>query len=60
MLAKELSPLRINAVSPGLTNTEAYIGMEPEARKQMLARTAENLPVKKQEVRMAWRRAIFS
>lgn len=27
MLAKELSPSRVNAISPGLTNTEAYAGM---------------------------------
>lgn len=46
MLAKELSPLRVNAVSPGLTDTEAYASMAPEARLQMLARAAENLPAK--------------
>lgn len=46
MLAKELSPLRVNAISPGLTDTEAYAGMAPEARQQMLVRAAENLPAK--------------
>lgn len=46
MLAKELSPLRVNAISPGLTDTEAYDGMEPQARQQMLARAAENLPAR--------------
>ena len=47
MLAKELSPLRINAISPGLTDTEAYSGMAPDAREQMLARAAENLPARR-------------
>lgn len=46
MLAKELSPLRVNAISPGLTDTEAYAGMTLEARQQMLTRAAENLPAK--------------
>lgn len=47
MLAKELSPLRVNAISPGLTDTEAYSGMLPEARQQMLVRAAENLPARR-------------
>lgn len=46
MLAKELSPLRVNVVSPGLTDTEAYSAMYPEARLKMLASAAENLPAK--------------
>ncbi len=46
VLAKELSPLRVNAVSPGLTDTEAYAGMDPAAREKMLASAAENLPAK--------------
>jgi NAD(P)-dependent dehydrogenase (short-subunit alcohol dehydrogenase family) len=33
VLAKELSPLRVNVVSPGLTDTEAYAGMDAAARK---------------------------
>lgn len=45
ILARELAPLRVNAVSPGLTKTEAYAGMTPEARVQMYQRAAENLPV---------------
>lgn len=40
ILAKELSPLRVNAVSPGLTDTEAYSGMASDAREQMLARAS--------------------
>jgi NAD(P)-dependent dehydrogenase (short-subunit alcohol dehydrogenase family) len=35
VLAKELSPLRVNAVSPGLTDTEAYAGMDPAAREKL-------------------------
>ena len=46
VLAKELAPLRINAVSPGLTDTEAYAGMAPAAREQMLSAAAETLPVR--------------
>lgn len=44
VLARELAPLRVNAVSPGLTDTEAYAAMTPEAREQMLARAAATLP----------------
>ncbi|CAK6500160.1 putative oxidoreductase (plasmid) [Pantoea sp. Nvir] len=46
VLAKELAPLRVNVVSPGLTDTEAYAGMDPKAREKMLQTAAENLPVK--------------
>lgn len=46
MLAKELSPLRVNAISPGLTDTEAYAAMEPQARQKMLNQAADNLPAK--------------
>lgn len=46
VLAKELSPLRVNVVSPGLTDTEAYSGMVKTAREKMLQSAAENLPVK--------------
>lgn len=43
---KRLSPLRVNAVSPGLTDTEAYAAMAPEARQQMLEKAAASLPAK--------------
>ncbi|ELS1884562.1 SDR family oxidoreductase [Raoultella ornithinolytica] len=46
VLAKELSPLRVNAVSPGLTDTEAYAGMDPAAREKWFASAAETLPAK--------------
>lgn len=47
VLAVELAPLRVNSVSPGMTNTEAYAGMPPEARDAMFAAAAERLPAKR-------------
>ncbi len=44
ILARELSPIRVNVVSPGLTDTEAYSGMSADARRAMLDRAAANLP----------------
>jgi NAD(P)-dependent dehydrogenase (short-subunit alcohol dehydrogenase family) len=44
VLAKELAPLRVNVVSPGLTDTEAYAAMPQEARRAMLERAAAHLP----------------
>jgi len=44
VLAKELAPIRVNVVSPGLTDTEAYAAMEPAARAAMLERAAGTLP----------------
>lgn len=44
VLARELAPIRVNVVSPGLTDTEAYAGMSDEARQHMLERAAGNLP----------------
>lgn len=44
VLAKELAPLRVNVVSPGLTRTEAYAGMAGEARDAMFDRAAATLP----------------
>lgn len=44
-LAKELAPIRVNVVSPGLTDTELWGAMGSEARESMLARAAANLPV---------------
>ncbi len=44
ILARELSPIRVNIVSPGLTDTEAYHGMANDARRAMLERAAANLP----------------
>lgn len=47
VLAKELAPIRVNVVSPGLTATEAYAAMEPSARQAMLDRAANSLPAGK-------------
>jgi len=44
-LAKELAPLRVNVVSPGLIDTPAYDGMPAEAKKGMFEATARSLPV---------------
>lgn len=44
LLARELAPIRVNVVSPGLTDTEAYAAMAPEAREAMLGRAAASLP----------------
>lgn len=45
ILAKEYAPVRVNAVSPGLTNTEAYANMDSTSRAAMLDSTAKSLPV---------------
>jgi NAD(P)-dependent dehydrogenase (short-subunit alcohol dehydrogenase family) len=47
VLAKELSPIRVNVVSPGLTDTNAYAGMETSSRTAMLGRAAQLLPAGK-------------
>ncbi|HIF9096534.1 TPA: SDR family oxidoreductase [Photobacterium damselae] len=47
VLAKELAPIRVNAVSPGLTRTEAYQGMSEDDRNAMYQRTQNSLPVGK-------------
>ncbi|PSU99549.1 SDR family oxidoreductase [Photobacterium kishitanii] len=47
VLAKELAPIRVNAVSPGLTKTEAYQGMNEYDRDTLYERTKNSLPVGK-------------
>ncbi|HDY8138440.1 TPA: SDR family oxidoreductase [Vibrio vulnificus] len=47
VLAKELAPIRVNAISPGLTKTEAYKGMNVDDRDAMYQRTQSHLPVGK-------------
>lgn len=47
VLAKELAPIRVNAVSPGLTKTEAYQSMAEEDLNAMYQRTQNALPVGK-------------
>lgn len=45
VLAKELAPIRVNAVSPGLTATTAYKNMDPASRESMYDNAKQNLPV---------------
>ncbi|HAS6042206.1 TPA: SDR family oxidoreductase [Vibrio vulnificus] len=47
VLAKELAPIRVNAISPGLTKTEAYKGMNADDRDAMYQRTQSHLLVGK-------------
>lgn len=44
-LAKELAPLRVNVVSPGLVDTPAYDGLPAEAKRGMFEAAARSLPV---------------
>ena len=44
-LAKELAPLRVNVISPGLVDTPAYDGMPAEAKAGIFAGAAKSLPV---------------
>ena len=47
VFAKELAPIRVNVVSPGLTETAAYSAMSEEARVQMYAKAAATLPARR-------------
>lgn len=47
VLAKELAPIRVNAVSPGLTKTMAYQSMRESEKNEMYERTKNILPVGK-------------
>jgi len=44
-LAREIAPRRVNPVSPGLTDTEAYAGMPAEAKAALFSDAAAKLPV---------------
>lgn len=44
-LARELAPLRVNVISPGLVDTPAYDGMPADAKAGMFAGAAKSLPV---------------
>jgi NAD(P)-dependent dehydrogenase (short-subunit alcohol dehydrogenase family) len=44
VLAVELAPRRVNVISPGMTETEAYAWMEPGQREAMFAGAAGRLP----------------
>jgi NAD(P)-dependent dehydrogenase (short-subunit alcohol dehydrogenase family) len=44
-LSKELAPIRVNVISPGLVDTPAYDPMPEEARREMYSSAAQKLPV---------------
>jgi NAD(P)-dependent dehydrogenase (short-subunit alcohol dehydrogenase family) len=44
VLAVELAPVRVNAVSPGIIDTPTWAGMQPDERDAMFDRLAANLP----------------
>lgn len=46
-LAKELAPLRVNVLSPGIVDTPAYDWMAPEQKSGMLQGAAAKLPVQR-------------
>lgn len=46
-MALEFSPVRVNAVSPGMIRTPLWSGMEAGKREAMFAAVAEKLPVKR-------------
>lgn len=62
VLAKELSPVRVNAISPGLTMTAAYKSMDESNRDAMYANAASTLPADKageaSDIAMAYSLAI--
>jgi NAD(P)-dependent dehydrogenase (short-subunit alcohol dehydrogenase family) len=45
-LALELSPVRVNAISPGLIDTPLWSKMDDGARQSMFEKTVQNLPAK--------------
>jgi NAD(P)-dependent dehydrogenase (short-subunit alcohol dehydrogenase family) len=45
-LALELSPVRVNVVSPGMIDTPLWNGLDPSARTAMFERIAGSLPAK--------------
>lgn len=45
-LAVELSPMRVNALSPGLVDTPLWASMEPAKRQAMLDTASSTLPAK--------------
>ena len=46
-LAVDLSPVRVNCVSPGLIDTPIRAAMPEAARREMLEKTAAALPVRR-------------
>jgi NAD(P)-dependent dehydrogenase (short-subunit alcohol dehydrogenase family) len=46
-MALEFSPVRVNAVSPGMIRTPLWSGMDEDKREAMFAAVAEKLPAKR-------------
>lgn len=46
-LALELAPVRVNVISPGLTDTPAYAAMPEAQRKVFFSAAADRMPVKR-------------
>jgi NAD(P)-dependent dehydrogenase (short-subunit alcohol dehydrogenase family) len=46
-LALDLAPIRVNAISPGLTNTPLYSGMETAKREEMMQAVATSLQIRR-------------
>lgn len=46
-LAIELAPIRVNTVSPGITDTPIYSRMPPEQREAMFKEVAASIPAKR-------------
>lgn len=46
-LAVELAPIRVNAISPGVTETEGWAFMDEAARKDFFAQLATQLPARR-------------
>jgi NAD(P)-dependent dehydrogenase (short-subunit alcohol dehydrogenase family) len=44
-LAKELAPIRVNVISPGLVRSDAYAAMPEDQREAMYATRTKVLPV---------------
>lgn len=46
-LAVELAPVRVNAISPGVVDTEGWAFMEPAAREAFFTQLAKQLPARR-------------
>ncbi len=46
-LAVELAPIRVNSISPGVTNTEAWSFMDEATREDFFAKLATQLPARR-------------